>query len=129
MKRILVIDDDADQREFYRMVLEEADYEVMEAQDGEKGLRLYCKHPCELVITDIFMPEKEGIETILELRRDFPLVKIIAVSGGGIKGGYAGEPGANLALETAKDLGADRILHKPVQLTRFLATVNELLQD
>jgi DNA-binding response OmpR family regulator len=129
MKRILVIEDDTDQRELFATMLAEAGYEVLEAPNGEIGLRLFYKQPCELVITDIFMPEKEGLETILELKREFLTVKIIAISGGGLRGRHAGSSGADFALESAKVFGADRTLHKPIKIEQLLAAVDELLSD
>lgn len=127
MKRILVIEDDAAHRRMLKTGLEEVGYEVVEAQNGKVGLRLYHQQPCDVVITDIFMPEKEGLETILELKRQFPAVKIIAISGGGFRGSYAGRPGADNVLEAAKEFGADHILYKPVKIERLLVMVEELL--
>lgn len=127
MQRILVIEDDTDQRELFTTMLAEAGYDVLEAPNGEVGLRRFYEQPCELVISDIFMPEKEGLETILELKRGFPMVKIIAISGGGLRGRYAGSSGADLALRSAEVFGAARILHKPIKIERLLATVDELL--
>jgi len=127
MKRILVIEDDTGQRELFTTMLEEAGYEVIEAPNGKEGLRLFHQQPCDLVLTDIFMPEKEGIETILELKRVGPTVKIIAISGGGHRGSYAGRSGADIALEAAKDLGADRTFHKPLKTEHLLVAVDELL--
>ncbi len=82
MARILVIDDEKQVRGMLRQVLERAGYEVIEACDGEEGIKLFRKQGADLVITDIIMPEKEGVETIIELKRDFPDVKVIAISGG-----------------------------------------------
>jgi CheY-like chemotaxis protein len=127
MKRILVIEDDIDQRELFKTVLEQAGYDVTEAPNGKVGLQLFYQQPYELVITDIFMPEKEGLETILELKKEFLTVKIIAISGGGFRGSYAGKSGADIALETAKHFGADRTLHKPVKIEQLLVMVEELL--
>ena len=128
MKRILVIDDDVSQREIFRESLEHAGYEVKEAPDGQTGLQLFRQQPCHLVITDIFMPEKEGLETILELKKEFLYVKIIAISGGMTRLKEDGNLMAETALEAAKRLGADRTLRKPVTLQRLLNTVNEVLQ-
>jgi DNA-binding response OmpR family regulator len=130
MNRILVIEDDTDYRLMLKDTLEEAGYEVLDAPDGEAGLRLFRQQPCVLVITDIFMPEKDGIETILELKKEFPTVKIIAISGGGLHARYY-EEGAwvNMILETAKEFGANHILHKPIKLEHLLALVDEFLRD
>ena len=119
MPHVLVIDDDDPVREMLRMTLERNGYEVRTAEDGEKGLRLMRQQAPDLVVIDIVMPNKEGLETIPELRRDFPGVKIIGISG-------AGEgPGSYLA--TAKHLGASRTFSKPLNIPQFLDAVRELL--
>jgi len=102
--------------------LTRAGYEVTEALDGKEGISLYLKEPIDLVITDIVMPNKEGIETIIELRQSFPEVKIIAMSGGGriIPEDY---------LYMAKGLGAKRTFAKPFDLEKLLESIHELLQE
>ena len=82
MKRILIIEDDPSQRKLFKLILEKANYEVIEAPDGRIGCSLFRQQPCDLVITDMFMPDKEGMETIFELKTEFPNVKIMAISGG-----------------------------------------------
>ncbi len=77
--RILVIDDEPDIRRLLRLALEEAGYEVWEAQEGEDGLAIARQKECDLAIVDLFMPGKEGLETILALRRDMPQIKLIAM--------------------------------------------------
>lgn len=129
MKQILVIDDDPDQRKLLKMILEDKGYAVIEAPDGRIGLRLFRQQPCPLVITDIFMPEKDGLETILELKKQFPTVKIIAISGGGLKAHSSKEaPWVNTSLEAAKIFGANHILRKPIKLEHLLKLVDELLR-
>ncbi len=127
MKRILVIEDDAEQRELLNEVLTEAGYEVLEACDGKAGLDLFRQQPCTLVITDIFMPEKEGLETIRELRSEFLGVKIIAMSGGGLGIRSGGNQKIDVALEAAQAFGANRILNKPFKIKQLLETVGELI--
>lgn len=122
MKSILVIDDNIYVRSLLREMLELANYDVTEAPNGEVGARLFRQAPVDLVITDIFMPEKEGLETIRELRRDFPEVKIIAISGGGSRGDLA-------FLPTAKKLGAHYTFAKPFEMDEMLAAVHELLDE
>jgi DNA-binding NtrC family response regulator len=122
MKRILVIDDDTQMREMLRKVLERAGYEVEDAADGKIGTKIHRQEPVDLVVTDLIMPEKEGIETIREFRRDFPQLKIIAISGGG-------RIGANGYLSMAKTMGAHRIFSKPFDLKTFSETVKELLDS
>ena len=82
MPNILVIEDDVQVRTMLRIMLEEAGYEVQEASDGKEGLSLFRQKHFDLIITDIIMPEKDGMETIIEMRHDYPDVKIIAISGG-----------------------------------------------
>lgn len=122
MKRILVIDDDIQVRQMLKQTLQRAGYEVAAAADGNEGIKLYRDEPTDLVITDIIMPEKEGIETIMELKRDFPDVKIIAISGGGrvVPGNY---------LEIAHRLGADRTFAKPFDRVELLEAIQQLLDD
>ncbi len=120
MARILVIDDEASIRTMLQQILERSGHEVAVAIQGEEGLTLCREHPVDLVITDIFMPEKEGIETILELRQQSPQTKIIAISGGGRAGKLD-------FLETAKNLGAHQTLAKPFERQEILDAVNAAL--
>lgn len=120
MARILVIDDDEQIRDLIRSLLEALGHEVMEAEDGQVGLESFQSKPAELVITDILMPNKEGIQTIMEIRRDYPETRIIAISGGG-----AVNP--DTYLDMAKELGADRILSKPFQLSELTEMLKQLL--
>ena len=99
-----------------------AGYEVLEGPNGRVGMQLQRTTPAEVIITDIFMPEQEGLETIRELRRDFPTTKIIAMSGGGQIGNFN-------FLTIAERLGAQRVLQKPFGLREMLDTVHELLQS
>ena len=83
MARILVIDDDDQILRTLHQVLEMEGHEVVDASNGKEGIKLFRENGADLIITDIVMPEKEGLETIMELRRDFPDIKVIAISGGG----------------------------------------------
>ncbi len=121
MPRILVIDDDDVIRALFGETMEEAGYEVDLARNGVDGIRLFREKSPDLVITDLFMPEKDGIETIVELRRDFPDTKIIAVSGRHMAGGKY--------LEISQTLGADRVLLKPVKVDELLYAVKELIRE
>lgn len=123
MKRILVIDDEPDIRELLRRMLERKGYRVTEAPDGAVGVKLYREDPVDLIITDIIMPEKEGLETIMELRRDFPDVRIIAISGGG----KAMQSFSCLSL--AEKLGARRSISKPINQAALLETVAAVLEE
>jgi CheY-like chemotaxis protein len=119
-KRILVIDDDDQVRMLVRNMLERAGYEVASASDGDVGMQLMRQQPFDLVITDLYMPNKEGLETIVELKREFPHAQIIAISGG--------NPSAGMDyLEVAAKLGARKVLAKPIERETLLASVGELL--
>jgi len=121
MARILIIDDDAQLLAMLRQTLEREGYEVVEASDGKAGLKRYHENPTDLIITDLIMPEKEGIETITELRRAFPDVKIIAISGGGQV-----DPGQYLSI--AKSFGVQYTFAKPVERNELLKAVRDLLK-
>ena len=122
MARVLVIDDEEQVRTLIREVLEGAGHEVMEAGNGREAMKLYEANPTKVVITDLVMPEQDGLETIRELRRRFPTVKIIAVSGAQQK--------LNLELlYVAEKLGALHTLEKPFEIRKLVALVEELLQD
>ena len=83
MKRILIIDDEQIVLEVLRKILEREGYEVVTAFNGAEGIELFRQKPCDLVITDMVMPEKDGLQTILDLRKETPDLAIIAMSGGG----------------------------------------------
>jgi len=120
MARILIMEDNDGFRTMLQEMVAHAGYEVVEAADGAVGMELYRKEPYDLVILDIFMPEKEGIETIIDLRRDYPDVKIIAISGGG--------RGRDLQyLKIARDFGAQKTLAKPFERQELLAAIQELV--
>lgn len=122
MAHILVIDDEVQIREVLRTVLERIGYKVTEAGDGVEGLEIYAEGGIDLVVTDIIMPEKGGIDTIMDLRRDFPGAKIIAISGGGMCGDVS-------YLDMALGVGADRAIGKPFVLDDFLESVEVLLAE
>ena len=121
MPRILIIDDDPQARALLRQALERAGHTVLEAADGQEGLQYYRASPTDLIITDILMPEREGLETIMALRKEFPDVKIIAISGGGRAGRLD-------FLDIAARLGAQRTFRKPFNLRELLAAVREVVQ-
>ena len=120
MSLILVIDDDDQIREMLRRMLERDGHEVVEAADGDEGISLYRERRADLIILDIVMPKKEGIETIMDLRIEFPDVKIIAISGGG-------SIGPETYLDIAKGFGAMRVFTKPFEIKELLAAIRELL--
>lgn len=120
MARILIVDDEELVRYTMREILEECGHEVTEAKNGNECLALQKSTPFDLVITDIIMPEKEGIETIIELKRDYPELKVLAFSGGGRTRHFD-------YLEKAKEHGADEILPKPFTEKTIMALVDSLL--
>jgi CheY-like chemotaxis protein len=125
MANILVIDDEEAVRSIIRRGLERFGHTIVEASDGAHGVRLFEETSFDLVITDLFMPGQEGIETILQLRDRFPEIKILVVSGGlSFRGRMVDKDGP---LSDAEALGADASLHKPFQVTRLVEVVNELL--
>jgi DNA-binding NtrC family response regulator len=119
--RILVIDDEPVIRELLLKMLEREGYETITASDGKDGLRIFRENPTDIIITDLIMPEKEGLETIMELRRDFKDVKVIAMSGGGVVD-------SDTYLHIAKTLGAIETISKPFNQKNLLKTVQELLE-
>ena len=122
MKRILIIDDNTIVLETYRMMLEREGYEVVVATDGKKGISTFKEKSPHLVITDIFMPEKEGLETIRELKENFPNVKIIAISGC-----VTIESEGEDCLKMAKKFGAMCTLAKPIDMEELLEAVQKCL--
>jgi DNA-binding response OmpR family regulator len=118
--RILIIDDEVQIREMLGQMLSREGYQVVYAEDGKVGMNVCREQDIDLIITDIIMPEKDGIEMILELRHDFPDLKVIAISGGGRLGpdGY---------LEMAQKLGAHKTFFKPFNRREILDAVQELL--
>jgi DNA-binding response OmpR family regulator len=118
---ILVIDDEAAVRQMIRRILEHAGYAVIEAPGGRAGIKLLRNQPVDLVMTDIIMPDMEGIETILQIRRDFPAIRILAMSGGGAA------KGSSMYLYAASKLGADAILAKPFRARELCEVVKNLL--
>lgn len=121
MARILVIDDDQQFLRMMQLILEKAGHKVSVASDGNMGVENVRAHPQDLIITDIFMPEKDGLETIQELRAINPGLKILAISGGSLC------MGPRFDLHIADLLGADRTLAKPVRRQEILGVVESLL--
>jgi CheY-like chemotaxis protein len=120
MAKILVLDDELPILLMIKKMLEKEGHEVDIAQNGKEGMKLFEKNKPDLLITDIIMPEKEGLETIAELRSKFPELKIIAISGGGRIGPDGYLPGAIL-------LGANMVFQKPLDQKEFLQAVSVLL--
>jgi len=117
---ILVIDDDENVRRLICKMLETEKNEIFEAENGNKGMKLIKSNPdVDLVITDLIMPEKEGLETIRELRQDFSHIKIMAISGGG-------KIDPQNYLPIAKGMGADITLNKPFTRQELLNAIRKI---
>ncbi len=121
MTRILVVDDDSQIREMLRQMLQNEGYDVVDAADGKEALKRQQEDPADLIITDLIMPEKEGIETIRDLKKEFPDIRIIAMSGGGVVGPEA-------YLKIARSLGAKKTFVKPIERKKLLAGIREVLE-
>ena len=120
MARILLVDDNADILKTYGDVLRRAGHEVVTAANGNEALRLAEQSAFDLVITDLVMPDKEGIETIMALRNRTPTLKIIAMSGGGLGN-------AKDYLPIARYCGAAQTLAKPVSASELRTAVTTVL--
>ena len=122
MRQILIIDDDHHILLMVKKMLERAGFEVELASNGNEGLELFKRIQVDLVITDIIMPEKEGLETIREMKRLRSDLKIIAMSGGG-------KVSSDNYLNTARIFGASKILTKPFSQKQIVSAVQELLGE
>jgi CheY-like chemotaxis protein len=120
MARILVVDDDPVSRSILRGIMEGSRHVVEEAADGVQAMKAYRRAPFDLVITDIFMPEKEGVELVREMRQEFPGARIIAVSGGSSSARFD-------SLDWIKAFGVSHTFTKPFDRRAILAAVDELL--
>ena len=118
MATILIIDDEEPVRVLLRSALQADGYEVVEAVNGREGLELYRRKPADLVITDILMPELNGLDMLLELTREFLHAKVIAISGAGEKN----------VLDVAKLLGARQTFQKPFSMPKLLGAVRYELE-
>jgi len=121
MANIVVVDDDPGLRGAIRKILERGGHTIREAEDGDAGVRLVEREAPDLVVTDLLMPEKEGIETIMELRERFPQVRILAISGAGTLDGEGGP------LVDAELFGAHGTLPKPFSVETLLSVVDQVL--
>lgn len=126
MARVLIIDDDDVARAVLLRTLTMAGHEAIGARDGVEGMARFRDHsvhrPVDLVITDIFMPNQEGLATIMELRRASPSLKIIAISGGGARASLD-------VLPVAEALGAHRSLRKPFTPAEVMEAVRAVLAN
>jgi DNA-binding response OmpR family regulator len=121
-KRILVVDDEKPLRDILKLTLSCEGYEVLTAADGNEAMELARSMPFDLVVTDIMMPGKDGIETIIELRALNRELKIIAMSGG--------QPGGTVDfLPLATSLGVSAVLKKPFESEQFINTLRAVLEE
>ena len=120
MSSILIIDDDDSLRDALRRTLHKEGYTIMEAGEGGRGLKQLECQTADLVLLDMFMPGKDGLETIGELRRTHPGIRIIAMSGGGFKGTVD-------VLHVAKKMGARRTLSKPFTREELIEAVAQVV--
>ena len=120
MPRILVVDDDPNLRTAIRRMLEPEGFEIEEASDGRNAMRAFRARPADLVLCDVFMPEKDGLEVLRELAREFSGARVVAMSGGGFRGRM------NL-LPMAQGLGAAAVLYKPFERAELLTVVLQSL--
>lgn len=122
MARILVIDDQEPIRRIVRRALEQAGHEVFDASDGEMGMQMLARHAVAVVISDIFMPGQDGILTLRLIRKQFPDVKVIVISGGDSTG----------MLDLRRDaelLGAVKSLQKPFTAREIVDLVRSVLES
>lgn len=122
MRRILVVDDDDQMKEMIQESLNIEGYKTSGASNGKEAMALLVKESFDMVITDIVMPEQEGIETIMQIRKGFPHIKIITISGGG-------RTGPVNYLRMAKEFGASRTFIKPFERKDLIDAVRELLSE
>lgn len=123
MAKLLLVEDDVQVRAMLGETLRQEAHQVLEARNGDEALSLFEAERPDLVITDIIMPGKDGVETIHALRRRHAAARIIAISGG------SANIGGEHLLRTAESLGADRSFAKPVDVGSLLEAVDELLRD
>ena len=131
MARILVIDDEEDIRIVLKEILQRAGYEVDVAADAGEGMELLRANGADLVITDIIMPGKDGVETVYDIRMEFPNTRIIVISGGGNVAPMEYEPAAiatTAYLASATEAGADLALTKPFEREELLQAIKGLLE-
>jgi CheY-like chemotaxis protein len=120
MPGILIVEDDKELREMLKMSLLRRNFTVLEAENGKAAITHFKPLITDLVVTDLIMPEEDGLKVVIKLRELKPSIKIIAISGGGKVG-----PGSYLNL--AKALGADAIYSKPFSINDLIAKIEQLL--
>ncbi len=119
MARVLVVDDNPDMRDSLCALLARLGYDAEEARDGQQAMEIQRRRAADILITDIFMPGKDGIETIEAFRSEWPRMRIVAMSGGGAVA-------TRDYLELAPDIGADAVLRKPFSLENLQEVLRTL---
>jgi CheY-like chemotaxis protein len=130
MQHILVVDDEPDVRDSVKYVLDRAGYSVRTAESATDALAELARNPTDLVITDIIMPQINGVEAIESIRKAFPSVRIIAISGGGNFGATEYQPSAittTAYLASAEKAGAHLVLTKPFETFELIRSVEHVL--
>ena len=122
MPGVLIVEDDKELREMLKMSLIRRNFTVIEAENGKDAITHFKPFITDLVVTDLIMPEEDGLKVVIKLRELKPSIKIIAISGGGKVG-----PGSYLNL--AKALGADAIYSKPISINELIAKIEQLLDN
>jgi DNA-binding response OmpR family regulator len=121
MTKILIVEDDQQLREMLKQLLEGESFEVIDSGDGEEAIKTLHENEVDLMITDIIMPEKDGVSLVRDLRKQFPDLKIIAISGG------SRHIDPQNPLKIVEKMGVDRTLTKPFKLSELLDVVRELV--
>jgi DNA-binding response OmpR family regulator len=122
MPGVLIVEDDKELREMLKLSLSRRNFTVFEAENGKSAIAHFKPTITDLVVTDLIMPEEDGLKVVIKLRELKPSIKIIAISGGGKVG-----PGSYLNL--AKALGADAIYSKPFSINDLIAKIEQLLES
>src|SRR5579872_2432217 len=132
MPSVLVIDDEPDVRDSIQQVLARAGFSVATAENGHTGVQDFFNRPPDVVIVDIIMPRKNGIEVIKKIRETYPGARIVAITGGGNFGPFGYKPGTLVTeayLASATESGADAVMMKPFHRTDLIALVRSLVKN
>jgi DNA-binding response OmpR family regulator len=132
MPSVLVIDDEPDVRDSIRQVLTRVGFDVVTAENGEVGIEAFYGQPADVVIVDIIMPRRNGVEVIKKIRESHPGARILAITGGGNFGPFGYKPGTVVTeayLASATESGADAVMTKPFHRADLIALVRSLVKN
>jgi len=132
MPSVLVIDDEPDVRDSIRQVLTRVGFDVVTAENGEVGIEAFYGQPADVVIVDIIMPRRNGVEVIKKMRESHPGARILAITGGGNFGPFGYKPGTVVTeayLASATESGADAVMTKPFHRADLIALVRSLVKN